>query len=174
MNLVAKIFVTAGLFCFLSLSNSQKIFAEEKIKENEKYETLFLCNYGQEISLGWDTNNEGKKNLTGLYMIFPTQMEDVFDLYFIGKRNDNQTNKNEIEDIKYSKFLLGMAKGKVILGWYGDDNRLDKLYYYKLICFNEDKEGVHKLEAIQEDTNKDHKFEDYEFIYQTESNFLKK
>ncbi len=176
MNLVGKILATAGLFCFLNLSNSQKIFAEEK--ESEKYETIFLCNYGQEVSLGWSTNHDGKEDLVGLYLISPTAMEDVFDLNLIGTKKDtNNTNKNEINDMKYSKFFLGVAKGDIILGWYGTDNRLNKLYYYKFIRFDEDKKGVHELEAIQEDTNKDHEFEDYEFMYQTEefkSNFSKK
>ncbi|VVB82388.1 Uncharacterised protein [uncultured archaeon] len=178
MNLVGKILAT-GLACFfLNGFGVQKSFSEDNItNEKNKYETLFLCNYGyvpdcmnNAISIGWDTNHDGKMDLKGLYAILPTEQERVFELKIIGNRNSAPTN-DEIWGEKYAKFLLGVNKGTIILGWYDFDEgfSVKSLYYYKSIGTDENKSVIHKLEAIQKDTNADREFKGNEFLYKDES-----
>ena len=167
-----KILVTTGLSLFLLGSNFSKAFSEE-IKENEKYQTLFLANYGDGgISLEWDTNHDGKEDLSGFYRMTPiVGLEGFFDLDWVGKKSNEG---NEIRDEKYSRILLRINNGGLVIGWYKEiiDAIPNKQYYYKRLGFDEKNRGIHRLEAIQDNTNKNEKFEDFEFIYQSE-NFKK-
>jgi len=174
MSLVGKV-LAAGLTCFLLNGlGLQKGFSKDSIiEEKEKYGTLFLCNYGyvpscmnHAVSIGWDTNNGEQENLKGLYALVPTEVKSIFDLKIIGNRNDSSTN-DEINDGKYSKILFGLTQGGVILGWYEYEggSHINKLYYYKAIKTNENNKLMYKLEAIQEDTNGNRRFEDNEFTY---------
>lgn len=167
---LSKIIAATGLTFFLLGSNFSKTFAEEKIKENEKYETLFLSDYGQGlISLEWDINKDKKEDLSGLYKMSPIEgLNGFFDLDLIGKKNNSE---DEIKDEKYSRLLMMINQGGLIIGWYKYskiDDFPEKQYYYQRIGFDEKKRGVHKLEAIQEDKNHNRKFEDEEFTYQSE------
>lgn len=173
MNLAKKILaltcLTAGLF------TSQKAFSFEKGDEI-KYKTLFLCNYGyvpncmnNAMGVGWDTNSDGKEDLKGLYALLPTEEQNIFELRIIGNKNDSPTN-DEIFGYKYAKFLLGIGEGNVVIGWYNFEGgfSVKKLYYYKSLGVDADKNMIYKLQAIQEDTNANRQFENYEFMYKSE------
>lgn len=176
MNLVGKILAT-GLTCFLLNGlGIQKSFSKDNIiEEKEKYETLFLCNYGyvpscmnHAMGVGWDTNHSQQESLKGLYALAPTEVKSIFDLNLIGNKNNSSTN-DEINQGKYSKILFGLTQGGVILGWYEYEggSHINKLYYYKAIKTDENNRQIYKLDAIQEDTNGNRRFEDNEFMYKS-------
>ncbi|VVB82389.1 Uncharacterised protein [uncultured archaeon] len=164
MNLVNKILAT-GLTCFfLNGFGVQKSFSEDNItNEKNKYGKLFLGHYGYTsdpkqpvITLGWDTNHDGKEDLEGLYTVSlsPEPSKFDLDLELVAIKSDDKLT-NEMSQEKYSKFSLKVKKRIIILGWYkcGGPACLEKMYYYQSRSLDKNKRTINELAAIKKMVN---------------------